>query len=1149
MMSSAEVSQLMMSQNAMFSGQMQFAERIGPGGGLHAYGGGRPVNPYEGVPGVGPTPFSYSATGGMGYGMGNKGSAMAMSGLGAAASVGGMAMGFAGMLPRIGGVIAPLVDPFSAFGAARGAATALGIGGGMGVAAGLAGAAVPIGIGMLGASAAHSFVQGGQQQSLINTTLGQNFGFTNLSSRSGGGFNREDSMQIGSQIRQLAHVPEMMTSVQELTALIPKLKASGAMVGVRDAGEFNRRFKEAVTTIREVSKIIGSTMEEAAEMFAHSRRVGFLGKTDQLNNTLNVQLTSSVTGMSNGQVMGMQTAGANLGTAFGTSRKRGAMAVTNAAQMVGGAVEEGRLDLSQIEDVTGVEGEGATGAFAERITGKMMQMAKGTAAGRYISAGLARFDETGRYIGMDQSLAKRMREGTLSMGEIKSRGLKNMSLRRNQAGFTARANDIAGDFAGSVGAGGLARFAENIGSERYPGLGSEGATVIGQQFGLDANEMDIARQMGGDPADEIRRKLQEVDRASTQAYRSEHTPGAAWRRVKTKAGATMFGGIQEAGAKFSKSVSQAIEDTVDDFMGTHITSMSKHGAEVLSKAFGGDTSANKELTASLQAAMSTQTLASEVGRSGGLGGIASKMLSSAGPLGMGLGMVFGGKLERGVNEAFSRFEFGGIDGTRSEYGQHMFMKEATGAVDDNQLSKYAQVLDSGKVNFSGQADQMIEKVGSSMREIATSGDMRTARGREEVYAKQQASTQKYIDAVEHADGYKSLRLYREKLKNMGGGGDLAAGFMAAAGKGKFFGVSAKEGFGATDSSYLTEQGRAKILDEAQRNLGINASTTSILQGDERLSGILKDAIVGGNSALGAALDMPDDDKMSSELVRLGHDVSPKEAKKMREAYNDMKIAKDKNKNFGGELKKFEDARMGAEWSIAKKKMERAGLSLYDSIKNMKGLPANVKAEIDSLSEAMRTMKPGDKGEMKDFKDKLAKASGLVHSDKGISEDARYALLGGEVFGSTEGIESRFSDIKKSGRGFKSSADLATALGLKGKDITGILSDNGIAFSAGEKDQHFKPELMEALKKNMLAEGFASRVIGEGASTAPVNERLVTSLNGIDNTMKDVQRSLNLNTSALLVGNNTPEGKSIRNRAEGGEDTPLPGTPGYGVKKD
>lgn len=566
-MNSNEISQMFASQSAMFMSQNSYAQQIGvappsfgsESGGLGTWGGrGRGS----------PAPFSYSPAstfgGSGGYGAGNRAAAFGMSALGGVAS---LSAGLA-------------LDPFSSFlGGAMGGLARGGIGAAIG--GGLVAAAPMLPLAMASQAAIGSVIRGGQQQGAMNTVLGQNFNFVNPMSRTGSGFTRDDSKAIGDQIRSLSHIPEMMTSVEELTRLMPKLKQSGVMQGVHSVSEFQHRFKEAINTIRDMSKILGSTMEEAEQFFAHSRSIGFVGRTAQLKNTLNAQLTAGMTGMDTGQVMQLQSAGAGMAMQFGARRSLGVQAVTNIAQRIGRAQQDGRLRDGLIEDVTGLSGAEGVQAASQKMAQFLIQMS-GTAPGRAIMAGAVKFDDSGRAVGLDEGIIKKLNEGRMSIDELKSRGSRLTDAQK--ISFTARSSDLGASFAGQVDMG---RFMQTLVGNK----GGDAANLVLQRLTggqASAQDVDMIMAVGGgtggsesDLSQMARFKAREV------SFKERTDPSAILRRLKTRMHAATFGGLESAGAKIHTEMSKAFESILDDFIGRSAVNITKEGAGAVARAMSG----------------------------------------------------------------------------------------------------------------------------------------------------------------------------------------------------------------------------------------------------------------------------------------------------------------------------------------------------------------------------------------------------------------------------------------------------------------------------------------------------------------------------------------------------------------------------------
>jgi hypothetical protein len=580
MLSSGDVSQIFAAQNAAFAQQGAYAQQIGfappptlsAWGTPNAWGQRAPAFPGMGAP---PNVVSYAPSGfaGPSYGGGNRFAGSVMAGIGGAASLAGVGLGIGSMFGKFGAAATPFLDPIG--GAMAGAAR-------FGVAGAIGGAALPLGVAALGGHLVGSFVGGGQQQQAIGSQLGS-FGFVNQQSRTGFGFTRDDAQAIGSQIRQLSHIPELLTSMSELTSLIPKLKGMGVMQGVRDATEFNQRFKESVKTLRDVSRLMGSTMDEAADFFAHSRGVGFMGRQTQLQNVLNAKYTTATTGMSMGQFTAMQQAGAEMGTQLGVGRMRGARAVTSIAQSLGVGLERGQISQETLADVTGLQGADAIKAGAEMLTGLTQQIAKSTAPGRLSMFGLAKFDEQGNYLGMDEDMADKYRSGQLSRQDLMRR-VRGFN-RKQKVAVSAHSGRLAMDFAERAGPGGLAQFMTDIISERF-GANSEGEqSLVLQRMGLNESQVDLFQQMKGVGFGTQDKGAMAQRQAMEASLRERTDPRMIMKRIGTKLHSATFGRVEQAGSEAFTAIGKAWDEFIDDAVGRHVITMSKEGTEKLAKAF------------------------------------------------------------------------------------------------------------------------------------------------------------------------------------------------------------------------------------------------------------------------------------------------------------------------------------------------------------------------------------------------------------------------------------------------------------------------------------------------------------------------------------------------------------------------------------
>ena len=688
MASSGEIAAMFTAQNEQFMGRNAFANTIGiatPANSLGAYGHyglmGGFQRPGGGFPGMaGPSPvWGYGAGGpvGVGYGAGSAFAGGAVSAIGGAATMGMAGLSLAAGFGKLGGLGSLMFDPLSSgwggFAASR--AAGMGVAGAMGM--GALAAAPAMAIGGLAAHGIGSFVHGAQGQSAIAGQLGQH-SFINSGSRTGMGFTRDDAQAFGNTVRQLAHVPEMLTSVDELTRLLPQLRKAGNFQGIKDIGEFQDRFKESVKTIKTMSKMLGTTMEEAAEFFAHSRSVGFLGKQAQLANVLNSQYTSGMSGMSMQQTMGLQQAGAAAFRQQGISGRIGAQAYTNWAQQLSFAQQNGMIGEGALEDMTGLQGPEAVAAAAQRFGNAAYEMTQNSAAGRLLTYGMMSFDSSGKATGVDKELLARFKRGEVSYHELKSRAGRLTDTQKVSA--TARLKDVGGLLAGA-GPDAIGRVLQDALTEQY-GDSTKGREALNlmlqRNAGLSANESDIIMgQIGTGPSGTERETL-----AKTQMQRSlekeKYSPSAMWKRFKTKASSAMgFTALEQAGAEMQNSFAKAYEEFWDDVFDRNVVQVSKEGAAAFKAAMGGNDSELKKMFAEANGIKLDSLTASGSGMSTGR---FSKMLIG-GAVGIGAGLLTANPLVGGAAAAATMSLMDSSGGTEG------LTKLFTGGMSEEEISR------------------------------------------------------------------------------------------------------------------------------------------------------------------------------------------------------------------------------------------------------------------------------------------------------------------------------------------------------------------------------------------------------------------------------------------------------------------------------
>lgn len=512
------------------------------------------------------------------------------------------------------------------------------VGGGMGIAGGIGGFMMGgargammgfAGGGIIGAGIQHvagSFMEGAHEQSALERTLSQ-FQFQNAGSRTGRGFNRQDSMQIGNMVRQMERIPEMLTSFGELNKLMDKMGQMGLMQGVRDAGEFMRKFRDTTNTLRDMAKMMGTTMEGALQAFGEARQAGFYNKGDISRNVVQRQMVGALTGMNQGQVGGLQAYGAELAHSLGGSRAGGARNMLRTAGQLGAANQMGILSNDMIMEMTGKEG--AEGI--QDLSGMMGQLSYRMGrsnVGQALTLALGKM-ENGRYTGeMDQELVERVRRGDLSLGELKSMARRKASTRGAKLSFAAHKNRLRTEMSGAVGSEGIAMQLQEILGDR--GWDNPDAhNLVMQRFGASEEQANLLQKLMPN-LQNIGNEMGLAGKSAmrTNALNSRMAEGG-WDAIKHRISKKLQHYTTDWAKDLGAGVRDYFQNWADEFMDDLSGRYTKEVTQRVSNMarFGGLGAISGQIQQTIAGAGGTRM---DVGRSGGFSGLAARAAHWAG---------------------------------------------------------------------------------------------------------------------------------------------------------------------------------------------------------------------------------------------------------------------------------------------------------------------------------------------------------------------------------------------------------------------------------------------------------------------------------------------------------------------------------------
>jgi hypothetical protein len=426
---------------------------------------------------------------------------------------------------------------------------------------------------MAGVHALNGMNQGAQDQFRINEIVSQQLGNRiNMGGRGTIGASRAGMQQIGDLTREMSQLPELLSSVSELSALMDKMGQAGMITGVKSIADFRNKFRQGINSLRDMSKVLGSTMDEALTVAAELQTMGIVGGADKLRAVLNRQATSMMgVGMAPEVVMQGMANGAQLAGAMGNkSRIAGVAGAAKTMQTFSTAMQMGVLDEQTIADLTGLTGDKGIAALSsmtqERVTGMVMNSGLGQA----MTAAMGEVRD-GKYTGkLDKDIVEKVRTGQLSKDQLIKMANEKLSAKGAASSFSQKKSGMSFKAAQEVGLEGVLAQIQQMSEEASMGDEALVAIVAKNFLGGDQTLADTLIQVAGRMRDIDVKNKKDYQRAieakiSQEKYKRDFTVGGKFEQFTHAMGHVFVAPFERAGAQLAYSMGQT-GDEISNFI-------------------------------------------------------------------------------------------------------------------------------------------------------------------------------------------------------------------------------------------------------------------------------------------------------------------------------------------------------------------------------------------------------------------------------------------------------------------------------------------------------------------------------------------------------------------------------------------------------
>lgn len=460
------------------------------------------------------------------------------------------------------------------------------------------GAGLGIGAGLMAAQyVGGQMMTGMQQQQQLRGQLGQ--GFQHMNAYGGRGFTREETSQIGSQFRGMTEQRGPggeFTNMEELGRLASNMGRMGMAQGVKDAKDFNEKFKKMMSSVRDIAKEFSTSLEEAQQIMGSMRGSGVFGHANQVAMAKGMKQGALGAGVSMDEMGQMANIGSQISRSIGGRGNAGGVAGVKSLSTVGGAFEAGVLSEEDIFNATGLTGAAGKQSMAtSRLQRDAKFLKKGR--GRQLLAAIATKDG-----GVDMEAVRKIQSGEMSVQDT-------IRMRKGHLNTMSRANFIRneGKLRGEAMAafGGDASSSAHLGWLRGKGydpasMDDKAMIAFTRHTGMDDDEAraEIKMLRNRDAIQDKRSdSIRENEIVTKIGQRNKKVGIEGVKRKFETARQDVQNNLQQAGADIMNSAEDRLEAFINDVTGEYVRRVAQGTAEGVRLAKeGGGGSRMKALT-------------------------------------------------------------------------------------------------------------------------------------------------------------------------------------------------------------------------------------------------------------------------------------------------------------------------------------------------------------------------------------------------------------------------------------------------------------------------------------------------------------------------------------------------------------------------